>query len=48
HRAHRDYDGSGLGLAICRRIVRRHGGTIVARDNPDGIGSVFEFTIPAA
>ena len=47
HRAHRDYDGSGLGLAICRRIVRRHGGTIVARDNSDGIGSVFEFTIPA-
>lgn len=48
HRAHREYDGSGLGLAICRRIVRRHGGTIVARDNPDGTGSVFEFTIPTA
>ncbi|GEP34144.1 hypothetical protein NSZ01_19120 [Nocardioides szechwanensis] len=48
HRAHREYDGSGLGLAICRRIVRRHGGTIVARDNPDGAGSVFEFTIPTA
>lgn len=48
HRAHREYDGSGLGLAICRRIVRRHGGTIVARDNPDGAGAVFEFTVPAA
>lgn len=49
HRAHhRDYDGSGLGLAICRRIVTRHGGTIRACDNPDGPGTVFEFTLPAA
>jgi signal transduction histidine kinase len=48
YRAHRDYDGSGLGLAICRRIVLRHGGTIVARDNPEGVGTVFEFTIPSA
>ena len=48
HRAHhRDYEGSGLGLAICRRIVTRHGGTIVARDNPAGRGTVFEFTLPA-
>lgn len=47
HRAHRDYEGTGLGLAICRRIVRRHGGTIVARDNPEGVGTVFEFTVPA-
>ena len=48
YRAHRDYEGSGLGLAICRRIVLRHGGTIVARDNPAGVGSVFEFTLPSA
>jgi PAS domain S-box-containing protein len=49
HRAHhRDYEGSGLGLSICRRIVTRHGGTIVASDNPDGRGSVFEFTLPVA
>ena len=47
HRAHyRDYEGSGLGLSICRRIVSRHGGTIVARDNPAGRGTVFEFTLP--
>jgi signal transduction histidine kinase len=48
HRAHyRDFEGSGLGLAICRRIITRHGGTIVARDNPAGQGTVFEFTLPA-
>lgn len=48
HRASQhDYEGSGLGLAICRRIVTRHGGTIVARDNPEGPGTVFELTLPA-
>lgn len=48
HRAHyRDYEGSGLGLSIVRRIITRHDGTIVARANPVGRGSLFEFTLPA-
>ena len=48
HRAHyRDYEGSGLGLSIVRRIITRHGGTIVALPNPAGQGSVFGFTLPA-
>jgi signal transduction histidine kinase len=48
HRAHyRDYEGSGLGLSIVRRIINRHDGTITALANPDGPGSVFEFTLPA-
>ena len=48
HRAHyRDYEGSGLGLSIVRRIITRHDGTIVARANPAGRGSLFEFTLPA-
>ncbi|MFC5495699.1 ATP-binding protein [Nocardioides caricicola] len=48
HRAHyRDYEGSGLGLSIVRRIITRHDGTIVARANPTGRGSLFEFTLPA-
>jgi signal transduction histidine kinase/GGDEF domain-containing protein/integral membrane sensor domain MASE1 len=49
HRAHRSagYAGTGLGLGICKRIVERHGGTIVAADNPSGTGSRFSFTLPA-
>jgi PAS domain S-box-containing protein len=48
HRVHpAGYEGTGLGLAIARRIVTRHGGTIVAKDNPAG-GTVFEFTLPSA
>jgi len=48
HRAHPDdFEGSGLGLSICRRIVERHGGTITARDNPEGQGTVIELTLPA-
>lgn len=47
HRASSDdYRGTGLGLAICGRIIQRHGGTIHVTDNPDGVGSCFEFTMP--
>ena len=49
HRAHRTagYSGTGLGLGICKRIVQRHGGTILAADNPTGSGSQFILTLPA-
>ena len=40
------YQGTGLGLAICKRVIQRHGGTIVVIDNPDGQGTCFEFTLP--
>lgn len=42
------YDGTGLGLSICGRIVDRHGGSLRVGDGPDGVGSDFSFTLPAA
>jgi signal transduction histidine kinase len=39
--------GSGLGLSIVRAIIERHGGSIVAKNAPEG-GAVFELRLPAA
>jgi C4-dicarboxylate-specific signal transduction histidine kinase len=39
--------GIGLGLSIARSIVGAHGGSIYARDRPDG-GAVFYLTLPSA
>lgn len=38
--------GTGLGLAICSEILREHGGTICARNNP-GLGACFYIGLPA-
>ena len=39
--------GSGLGLAVALSIIERHGGHIRIGSEP-GMGSTFEFTLPAA
>ncbi|MEM8757993.1 MAG: ATP-binding protein, partial [Planctomycetota bacterium] len=43
-----DSRGTGLGLAVAERIVREHGGVVVATNRPDRRGAVFEVLLPAA
>lgn len=38
--------GSGIGLHIVREYVRLQGGEICVKNNPEGHGSIFLFTIP--
>ncbi|MEI6950819.1 PAS domain-containing protein [Paraflavisolibacter sp. H34] len=39
------YEGAGLGLALCKKIVERHGGSIVAK-GAENIGTVMELLLP--
>ncbi|MBV9668940.1 MAG: HAMP domain-containing histidine kinase [Nitrososphaeraceae archaeon] len=40
--------GSGLGLYISKRIVEAHGGRICAKNNSDGNGATFTFSLPVS
>jgi two-component system CheB/CheR fusion protein len=40
-----DYPGTGIGLALCRKIVRNHGGEIVAFAE-EGKGATFNIVLP--
>ncbi len=46
-RAARHAGGTGLGLSICRDLVEIMGGTIGAKSDGPGKGSLFHFTLPA-
>ncbi len=39
------FEGTGMGLAICQKIVKRHGGTIAVRSQPEK-GSTFIIALP--
>jgi two-component system sensor kinase FixL len=39
------YEGTGMGLAICRKIVERHGGSILA-ESESGKGARFTVCLP--
>jgi signal transduction histidine kinase len=44
--ATKSFAGTGLGLFICKSIIKAHGGSIWAENNPDGKGATFSFTLP--
>ena len=44
--ASKSFAGTGLGLYICKNIIEAHGGKMWAKNNSDGKGSTFSFSLP--
>jgi two-component system sensor histidine kinase VicK len=44
--ASKSFQGTGLGLYISKNIVESHGGKIDGKNNSDGKGAAFYFTLP--
>jgi signal transduction histidine kinase len=42
----KSFEGLGLGLYISKHIVKAHGGKIEGKNNNNGIGAEFGFTLP--
>ncbi len=42
----KSFEGLGLGLYISKHIVKAHGGNIGGKNNDNGIGAEFGFTLP--
>src|SRR5919112_1842694 len=42
----KSFQGTGLGLYISKNIIEAHGGKIWAKNNEDGKGATFSFSLP--
>jgi signal transduction histidine kinase len=46
--ASKSYKGTGLGLFISKGIIEAHGGKIWGKNNSDGRGANFSFSLPTS